>query len=72
MIYDTTEECWTAKDLRTVTAAPLTPYCLGWNDAYYQDVYYCPYGRDTQAAIDYRDGHVDGKEARAYPAAVGG
>ena len=72
MIIDTTPRAWTARDLRTVSAAPLTPYCEGFNDACYQCIYYNPYRPGTQANRDYKEGHEDGSRDRQLPANMGG
>lgn len=66
-----TMQAMTAKDMRTVTANVITPYCLGWNDAYYQGIFYNPYRCGTKAQREYDDGHHDGSEARVLPANMG-
>jgi hypothetical protein len=67
-----TMQAMTAKDMRTVGSGPMTAYCLGWNDAYYQAIYYNPYRQGTQAQREYEDGHHDGSDARVLPANMGG
>lgn len=57
-------EALTARDLRTVAAAPLTPYRRGWDDARYQHIYDNPYRTGCALWHEYDQGHQDGIEAR--------
>lgn len=64
-------ETYTARDLRTVTCNPVTAYALGYDDAYYQCIYYNPYRAGTQAQREYEEGHGDGKSMRCLTANAG-
>ena len=68
-IIDTTPGL-NAADLATVSAMPLTEYSRGWEDAYYQAVYYNPYVRDMKLWHEYK-GHKAGTEERCLTANAG-
>ncbi len=53
-----------ARDLRTISATPLTPYRRGWEDAYYQNIYYNPAPRNTAEFGEYDAGHEEGMQLR--------
>jgi hypothetical protein len=70
--YTMLTEGLTARDLRTIAPYTLTPYGLGYNDAYYQRTYYCPWPAGTPECEQYQQGHEDGMEATCFMRNVGG
>ena len=70
-IIDTTPGL-SAADLATSTSvSPLTAYCRGWEDAYYQRVYMNSFSYERKLWHEYFEGHEDGTEARCLTANAG-